>query len=73
MIRSLLYAIICDLCGAEFKQRGANQFLLEDTARQSGWWFRRRKDGQYARRGGKDYCPSCARTAGFTVAGGDAR
>jgi hypothetical protein len=58
-IRELLYAIDCDICGTRFGT-GENQFQLQYEAEAAGWWFRRRADGQIAKRGGKDYCPSCA-------------
>ena len=58
MLRELLYAIDCDICGVRFGE-GANSFRLRDRAEAAGWMFRRRKDGQYAKTGGKDYCRAC--------------
>lgn len=67
MLRELLYDIDCDTCHGIFKT-GVNPFRLQTEAEAAGWKLRRRKDGRIARSGGKDYCPSCAKTAGFTLA-----
>lgn len=59
-IRTLRYAIDCDVCGTRFDQQGVNRLMLRDDAESVGWKFCRRKDGRIAIRGGKDYCPFCA-------------
>jgi hypothetical protein len=62
VIYPLMYALVCDICknhGGEHE----NSFILERDAEANGWQFRRRKDGQRAGRGGKDYCPDCVPSA----------
>ncbi len=62
MLKELLYALDCDQCGMRFGE-GKNSFRLQNQARDAGWKLRRRKDGQYARTGGKDYCRDCVPAA----------
>jgi hypothetical protein len=47
----------CDSCG--ITRDNANYFALKSQAEGEGWVFGRKKDGERAKRGGKDYCASC--------------
>jgi hypothetical protein len=59
MIYSTNYCLQCDICAADSGMNNPNRFYLHHDAIALGWKFCRRKDGQYARTGGKDYCPKC--------------
>jgi hypothetical protein len=58
MLQAWTYRLSCDPCGARLAESN-NRFRLADQARDAGWKLRRRRDGQYALSGGKDYCPAC--------------
>ncbi len=57
MIYPTGYRLVCDACGED--RFDAMYIKLRRDARDEGWALGCKKNGERAKRGGKDYCPGC--------------